>query len=534
MAHSGCPGWVFSNANKMRAALGGGRDDLDLDATGVLVALKDTYGSPLLHGVWEEEWPKADYKAPRRVLAAILDTLDLVCCAVPYAFDFVHADATTIVAGVAKKVKVLRLHGPRDVAEVLKHTSAALIFGQALVNVRNRQLLDTLAPLHSYLLELGSKSRDGRPRAMNYDDVWALGAWPRDFDVKRHQLAVPYIGAGKAGLAARAEVHLVPRGSSSSSSSYVHVTAVDKYVRVVEMEANYMTMSCAAEALLCVSEERSAFFSTISNRADFALEAPLGSGAFGYLASAECTEYYNIDKALKNRWPPQMKAVASELAKHGDDRFKLELKVHQKGPKLNDYFDDEWFDDFGRAVFANRSYMTEVFSFWRAVRDIPLESMFARAHTTARIPLFYELGGAMDRILGQFGEIPGNLRKIRVGSRVLYRSEFALPCFEFLPKEAARVKRRAGAGGTGRKGEIPDKKEAQRIEYSLYDAMILSLFVDAKAARAVRDWAVSKLAAIELAHASRGGRYKQATIDLLRILSQSTIADPPRTRDYGT
>jgi hypothetical protein len=34
----------------------------------------------------------------------------------------------------------------------------------------------------------------------------------------------------------------------------------------------------------------------------------------------------------------------------------------------------------------------------------------------------------MDRILGQFGEIPGNLRKIRVGSRVLYRSEFALPC----------------------------------------------------------------------------------------------------------
>ena len=34
--------------------------------------------------------------------------------------------------------------------------------------------------------------------------------------------------------------------------------------------------------------------------------------------------------------------------------------------------------------------------------------------------------------------------------------------------------------------------------------------------------------------ASRGGRYKQATIDLLRILSQSTIADPPRTRDYGT
>ena len=65
-------------------------------------------------------------------------------------------------------------------------------------------------------------------------------------------------------------------------------------------------------------------------------------------------------------------------------------------------------------------------------------------------------------------------------------------------------------------------------------AIILSLFVDAKAARAVRDWAVRKLAAIELAHAGRGGRYKQATIDLLRILSQSTIADPPRTRDYGT
>ena len=58
------------------------------------------------------QWPKADYKAPRRALTAILDTLDLVCCAVPYAFDFVHADATSIVAGVAKKAKLLRLCGP--------------------------------------------------------------------------------------------------------------------------------------------------------------------------------------------------------------------------------------------------------------------------------------------------------------------------------------------------------------------------------------------------------------------------------------
>ena len=65
----------------------------------------------------------------------------------------------------------------------------------------------------------------------------------------------------------------------------MHVTAVDRYVRVVEMEANYMPMSCAAEALRRVgtSATRATPRSTVATKEYYCAENRMSPN---YLAAA--------------------------------------------------------------------------------------------------------------------------------------------------------------------------------------------------------------------------------------------------------
>lgn len=117
--------------------------------------------------------------------------------------------------------------------------------------------------------------------------------------------------------------------------------------------------------------------------------------------------------------------------------------------------------------------------------------------------------------------------------------------FDFVKRDAVQL-----AAGIGQKvlllQQHPPRDEAEVDKYTSaavtfgqcllsYEntALLAELETSWEGVSAVRDWAAGELRRIEEAHEGRGGRYKEATVDLLRFLSQTTVADPPRTQDYG-
>ena len=487
------------------------------DLSQLLQVLITTFACPLLYArPWPvSAWPNANVSNPGRVLRYVLTCLERAVEAQAYAFG-VNADK---VRRIKPYVSVIRA-SIRDE----RAPGVVLDIGRGLMANTDVDVVNKMKEFWSQTDSLSATLRStGELRAVVYrDDDAALGAMPRSMLVKAKKVAGCYLGSGKSKFSTRVE-NLWPGGDD-----IVNVDNADEHAQAT-------TMQCDVNELVIKGGRHREDFVKKMRRSNLAvLEKELGEGGQVMLFTPSCSPSFVLDGAVKNKLPSHIAKLVNMLDDAGDSSFKRRL-LESSGA-----VDGTFSEDLEAAIFSTSSTRAYVFSFFEAcvslAQDRRILSTFAlglppRGGTPiARPPVFFETSGRAVRFLRKADLVPSWLRQTVKRSRVFLVGDTVLPTLDVLPSAAVRTKKTAGGGRSGGRSMINDPVAAAAIEMSVYDAILLAIFIDLEATKYLVDEAKKKLAKYDET-SKRGQKLGPKHRAYLERIAEATAWNPPRLFD---